>query len=362
MRRKATGERAGPRVAAPVLSDNDRPSRWGYLGAIALSALGHAALFALVLVVLPSFFRSSAAPPAYTVKVVDSIPAGDLGTHLPRLSHDTRSQSSKHEDVQREPERPKPAATPPPPDKDKDAIALNTLHTTPTPTPTPPPEPTRTPAAAPTPRPRHRHKPAPHPTPTPAPKHSARHKPEPTPQMAKAKPTPEVPKARPTPDVKQELAKVREKLLAEHLKQEQAKSQAASEKNATKSSEGGGPVLASAETAGKGMGVGPGSGSAGIQQDPEFLLYYQEVQKKIKEAWSFAGNNPDLTATVTFGINPDGSLNSVKVIDSSRDPAFDDSVVRAIRRAAPFANPPEKYRDQFAGGVEAVFKLGELSS
>jgi TonB family protein len=86
------------------------------------------------------------------------------------------------------------------------------------------------------------------------------------------------------------------------------------------------------------------------------------VQKKIKEAWSFAGNNPNLNATVTFGINPDGSLNSVRVTVSSRDPSFDDSVVRAIRRAAPFSAPPAKYSPQFAQGVEAAFKLGELSS
>lgn len=328
------------------------------------SALGHAALFVLLLIILPELFRSKGPPPAYTVKIVDSIPAGDLGTHLPRLSQDRRNERQKTSAEHQKP--PEPASTPPAPDNDKKAIALNTLHTTPTPTPPPPPEPTSTPSApmaTPMPRPRHKRQPTPVPTPSP-PKRSERHKPktEPVPQLAKARPTPERPQAKPTPNVKEELAKVREKLLAEHLKQEKATSEAPSEKNATNLSGGGGPVLASNETRGKGMGVGPGNGSAGIQQDTEFLLYYQEVQKKIKEAWSFAGDNPDLTAMVTFGINPDGSLNSVKVIDSSRDPAFDDSVVRAIRRAAPFTAPPDKYRNQFASGVEAVFKLGELSS
>jgi TolA protein len=160
--------------------------------------------------------------------------------------------------------------------------------------------------------------------------------------------------------MQQKLEKVREQLLAEHLKQMKARHTA--ELNATKPNSGGGPVIASAETSGKGYGVGAGSGSAGIQQDPEFLLYYQTVQDKIKKAWAFAGNNPELTATVTFGINPDGTLNSVKVTNSSSDPSFDDSVVRAIRRAAPFGAPPEKYRDQFGRGVEAEFKLGEMAS
>ena len=169
-------------------------------------------------------------------------------------------------------------------------------------------------------------------------------------------------KAEPTPSIKEKMEKVREQLLAEHLKEVEAKAAAARNAAKAKASEGGGPVEANVETSGKGAGVGPGAGSAGIQQDAEFLLYYQQVQDKIKKAWSFGGNNPELTATVTFGINPDGSLSSIKVSSSSRDPAFDDSVVRAIRRAAPFPPPPDKYRSQFAEGVDAVFKLAELSS
>jgi colicin import membrane protein len=91
-------------------------------------------------------------------------------------------------------------------------------------------------------------------------------------------------------------------------------------------------------------------------------MYYQEVQDRITRAFSFPGGNPDLTATVTFGINPDGSLNSLKLRESSRDPTFDDSVRRAIRAAAPFGPPPEKYRDAFARGVAASFKLSELQA
>jgi colicin import membrane protein len=162
--------------------------------------------------------------------------------------------------------------------------------------------------------------------------------------------------------VQQKLEKVRQQLLAEHLKNLKAEAAASDETTGTSTAKGGGPVAASSESMGKGYGVGSSVGSEGLQQDAGFLLYYQQVQKKIKDAWSFAGDNPELTATVTFGINPDGSLNAVKVSDSSRDPAFDDSVVRAIRRTAPFPPPPEKYRAQFWQGIEAVFKLGELTS
>jgi TonB family protein len=84
------------------------------------------------------------------------------------------------------------------------------------------------------------------------------------------------------------------------------------------------------------------------------------LQKNIKDAWNFASNDPKLTATVTVGINPDGSLNEVRVTDSSRNPAFDDSVVRAIRLAAPFPAPPEKYRSEFGSGYPVIFNLGAM--
>jgi protein TonB len=350
-------------VAAPVLSGDDKPSRWGFFAAIIVSAAAHVALFILVLVILPGYLYSEkATPPAYTVKIVDQLPAGDLGTHLPRLAHERR-HAQDHQRPHPEESKPKPPepATPLiPPKEDKNVIALNTKGT-PTPTPPPPPEPTPEATATPHPKPVHHPRPTPKPRPTakPTPKVSRRaHKPK-----EKPTPAPEViAKAEPTPSIKEKMEKVREQLLAEHLKEVEAK--AASEKNAAKpkASEGGGPVEANVETPGKGAGVGPGAGSEGIQQDAEFLLYYQQVQDKIKKAWSFGGNNPELTATVTFGINPDGSLSSIKVSTSSRDPAFDDSVVRAIRRAAPFPPPPDKYRSQFAEGVDAVFKLAELSS
>jgi TonB family protein len=113
---------------------------------------------------------------------------------------------------------------------------------------------------------------------------------------------------------------------------------------------------------GKGYGIGSGAGSAGILKDPDFLLYYKTVQDQIKKAWTFTGGSNDLTATVSFAIGPDGALLGSKIGTSSNDGAFDDSVIRAIRRAAPFPAPPEKFRDDFSSGIEARFKLGELKS
>jgi TonB family protein len=344
-------------VAVPGHSGDDRPSRAGYLIAVAVSAIVHVAIVVFVLFIVPKLFGSETPPPlSYSVKIVDSIPPGDLGTRLPAINSEPPAPE-RHATKPEEPPPPAKARPTPPLPVDKNAIALNTLKQTPTPTPTPietpVPEPSRTPKP-------HR---TPHPTPRPTPQVIPRPRAKPTP---KPTPTPlALAKAEPPPNLNKELDKVRQQLMRDHLKalKEAAKAEDDSARNATPSDDtGSGPVVADRERTGSGMGVGPGKGSAGMLQDPGFVMYYQDVQDRIRKAWSFAGGSPDLTATVSFGINPDGSLNSLRVTQSSRDPAFDDSVARAIRAAAPFGSPPEKYRNAFEAGVPAIFKLSELQS
>jgi periplasmic protein TonB len=344
-------------VARPDLNGGRR--RLGYFAAIFASALVHVGLVVVLLFVLPQFLRVSrrVEPPAYTVQVVDNLPAGDLGTHrLPPLSHRKKAR--------REPPPEKTESQIIPPrehEPDPNAIALNERRN-PTPTPTatpppPPPEPTPTATqrprrtARPTPRPtprHHRERPTPRPTPVER-THRERSRPK-----AEPKPSVMVAKAEPTPDLKEELAKVHEQLEKQSKKTVPPRSNPEQADN--------GPAVASIGSSGAGYGVGPGSGSVGIQKDPEFLLYYETIRKRIKDAWSFPGANNELSTAVLFAIGSNGELTGVKILESSHDKAFDNSVVRAIRRAAPFPPPPEKYRSQFEQGVEAEFKPGELQS
>ena len=345
------------------------PPRAGYLLAVIVSALGHAGLFALVFFVAPRWMHSEDKTiPAYTVKIVDNLPAGDLGSHLPRLSRKAQEEKPPPEPPKEEPkvEEQKPPEPKPPSDEDKNAIALNEkqLQATPTDTPTPTPEPTvvvtpeptRAPTAKPTPPPRK------HPTPAPTTASKGKTRTKPTPVM--------MAKAESTPSVRQKLDKLRKQLLAESLKRkaEEAADDDSDDDDedatppAANGPKGGGPVVGSIANEGKGYGVGPGTGSVGMLQDPDFLLYYQAVQDKIKKAWSFMGGSPDLTATVDFSIGPDGSLSWTRLATGSKDSAFDDSVLRAIKRAAPFPAPPEKYRTEFMRGIEAQFALGDLKS
>ncbi len=392
-------------------NDKDRTSL-GYAGAIGVSAVAHAVLLYLMFFVLPRWFKpDETPPPAYTVAIVDNIPAGDLGTHLPPLSGKHHKSARNPAPEERAEEKPPPKSGSnkiEAPDTDRNAIALNSVYPTevatpePTPTPTPPPvqtpEPTAEPTVAPTQaasaqptaRPPHRARPTMRPQPTPRPRGEARERNKRKPPAPKIKPkimlaaAKPIPNAMRTPSVKERLAMLRKRLMEEHLKQ-LARTEAASkgadtgedtgedtgdetESGATTTASreergrGGGPVAGTAATGGRGYGVGPGTGSAGILKDPEFLLYYQKVQERIKNAWSFGGGSKDLTTTVNFAIGPDGRLLGLEVAHSSDNASFDQSVLRAIRGAAPFPPPPQRYRDQFAQGVQAVFQLGELSS
>ncbi len=380
--------------------DKDRTTL-NYAAAIGVSALAHAAFLYLVLFTLPRWLKADQTPPpAYTVAIVDNLPAGELGTHLPPLSGPRKKTAPPPE------EKPPqgPEEKPPPesgtkieaPDNDRNAIALNNVRPTevatlePTPTPTPPPpeptaEPTQAPTLQPTPRPTHRPRSTLRPRPTPQPRGAAHRIKPPAPKirprimLAGAAP---IPRAERTPSVKERLARLHQQLENENRKElaKMAKAKPPPEPDAGEDTgddtggdettapergerpDGSGPVAGNSVTNGRGYGVGSGSGSLGILRDQEFLLYYQKVQDRIKDAWSFASGSTDLTTTVNFAIGPDGRLTGLEIARSSNNASFDESVERAIRRAAPFPPPPERYRDQFAQGVQAVFKLGELRS
>ena len=352
-------------------SDNERPGWGGYIAAIVASALGHAGLLAFALLVLPNWLHSETVDnPSMTVKIVDNIPAGDLGTHLPKLAGHNKppppEQVAKAEvKPETPPETPPPEQSPPPKaDDDKNAVSLNKTGPTETPTPEPPPavvpatpEPTATetpkkiaePAPTPEPKPRHREKVIVHNPP-------------------KTKTPVQLAKADKAPDVHEQFRKLQQQMLKNRIAE--AKKRAAEDEDNPDAdsdmvpdtdSADSGPVASNSNTAGKGYGVGAGTGSMGTLEDPAYVLYFRIVQQRVKDAWTFPGGSNDLKAELEFSIGADGALNSVKITKGSGDSAFDDSVMRAIKHAAPFPPPPDKYRSQFSD-IDTTFNLGELKS
>jgi len=96
----------------------------------------------------------------------------------------------------------------------------------------------------------------------------------------------------------------------------------------------------------KGEAVGEGGG--GAVRGLEFILYTQRLQRRVQESWIVTEKKPGLTASVSFKIQPDGEVQDVELMKSSGDGAFDQSVLRAVRKAAPFPPPPQSYAQEFA--------------
>jgi TolA protein len=116
--------------------------------------------------------------------------------------------------------------------------------------------------------------------------------------------------------------------------------------------------------AGQGGGpisVGPGSGAGGTPMDLEFILYQGRMEERIKSAWAWAGAERALQAVIQFNISPEGKITNIRTVQSSGDRQYDASCERAVRAANPLEPVPEKYRDAFAT-VEMTFRPEDVES
>lgn len=141
------------------------------------------------------------------------------------------------------------------------------------------------------------------------------------------------------------LARSKERVEAEEKKQkEQMKNHSSLEPSENK----GAKALAKG-----GMG-------GGIVKGVEFLIYRNRMLYFIRERWTWVGKRTDLEVTVRFGIQEDGEILGLRVIQSSGDTSYDDSVFRAVKKASPLPPPPENYRKDFMD-VELTFRPTDLT-
>ena len=104
------------------------------------------------------------------------------------------------------------------------------------------------------------------------------------------------------------------------------------------------------------LGGAPGESGGGLVRGLEFIMYTEQVKRRVKESWIVAEQKPGLSATVRFGIQPDGEVFAVELVKPSGDNAFDQSVVRAVKKANPLPPPPQTYQQEFATQkVEVTF-------
>ena len=76
----------------------------------------------------------------------------------------------------------------------------------------------------------------------------------------------------------------------------------------------------------------------------------------MKQSWIVAEHKSGLTAVVRFGILANGEVVEVELVERSGDIVFDESAMRAVRKANPLPPPPEAYRNEFTRQkIEVVF-------
>jgi len=96
------------------------------------------------------------------------------------------------------------------------------------------------------------------------------------------------------------------------------------------------------------IGGAPGGGGGGLVRGLEFIRYTEQIQRRMRESWIVTEKKPGLSAIVRFRIQPDGEVLEVEMVRPSGDTAFDQSVVRAVRKANPLPPPPPTYQQEFA--------------
>ena len=99
-----------------------------------------------------------------------------------------------------------------------------------------------------------------------------------------------------------------------------------------------------------------GGGGGDTLRGLPFILYTQEVKQRVKQSWIVAEHKSGLTAVVRFGILANGEVVGVELAERSGDSVFDESAMRAVRKADPLPPPPEAYRNEFTRQkIEVVF-------
>lgn len=105
--------------------------------------------------------------------------------------------------------------------------------------------------------------------------------------------------------------------------------------------------------------LGAGGTGGGIARGAEFIRYFNEMRERIKGGWTWAGRRTDLVASVRFSVQENGEIVGLKLVRGSGDSSYDDSVIRALRKANPLPPPPESHRQEFTD-VELAFTPKEL--
>ncbi len=169
----------------------------------------------------------------------------------------------------------------------------------------------------------------------------------------KPSPVPTPPKVAPAKATPSPAKKVDAKNDAKNTKKSDGEDtdkrlQAALQRYLGESSDGGGKGFGAAKLGGNAMG-------GGVVRPPEFFVYEKIVRQRIKEAWRWYDTNSTLITVIAFEIEPDGVIKNVRLVKTSGDSAYDESVMRAAMKASPLPAPPRSVYEQYFKSVRITF-------
>jgi len=81
----------------------------------------------------------------------------------------------------------------------------------------------------------------------------------------------------------------------------------------------------------------------GQLSEQEINRYVALIQEAVQRKWKVSNAHDVQDPLVEMVLNPNGSVNRVKILESSGNAAFDDSLIRAIEAAAPFQVPVREF-------------------
>jgi colicin import membrane protein len=86
---------------------------------------------------------------------------------------------------------------------------------------------------------------------------------------------------------------------------------------------------------------GVGGMGGGIQKSREYIAYQNDMVRRIQDSFTWPGVRLDLTTTIYFRVQDNGEITAIRLVKSSGDRSFDDSVIRALRKASPLSPLPD---------------------
>jgi colicin import membrane protein len=127
------------------------------------------------------------------------------------------------------------------------------------------------------------------------------------------------------------------------------------------------PSKGEALSSGTGEGVGGsalgagGRGGPGIVKGMDYVIYQNRMLSTIKNNWVWVGPRSNIKVIVHFNIKDSGEIVGLKIVQSSGNSSYDESVLRAVRKSSPLPALTENIRNGFAD-VELAFRPEDLEA